>query len=490
MQQKWILATIAIILISSLWAAPIDDFREAFMANQNSPEALDRLILDFKDQKLSLEDHRLFQSLWNNVNPEAMQAHYEGLLKQNPKNPDYIYLSIRLKEADTQMAAARKLIRDFPTFYWGYRIVAVNFTETISQGDREAYQKSPEFENDLDRIQQGLKLFGSDAYLNIAIFYAYKDSTDFQRAAAALDKVSDPQAISSNMRQIKEFTIRTKNLDLYSLLIATVMDDAQESGNMSPEEAELNTEYYIMSFLVDSEGITALDRHLAQNPQLKTNPDLSRIIASLYLENDLSESALDALEVYTASEDVDYMYLSKGGDFSPLQDNPRWQTLLKKAKIVWDKGAKLRKAEALKDREHTPAPLWEMQDLQGKSHKLSDLKGKIVILDFWASWCSPCKMAMPSLSGWMQEAMPQGVEVFSVNVMERDLQNGKDYFLGKDFQMTYLEGTPEISEAYGVNGIPHFTIIDKAGNIAWHVVGFSYSLEESLSFQIEALGKE
>ena len=90
MQQKWILATIAIILISSLWAAPIDDFREAFMAKQNSPEALDRLISDFKDQKLSLEDHRLFQSLWNNVNREAMQAHYDGLLKQNPKNPDYI----------------------------------------------------------------------------------------------------------------------------------------------------------------------------------------------------------------------------------------------------------------------------------------------------------------------------------------------------------------------------------------------------------------
>lgn len=55
--------------------------------------------------------------------------------------------------------------------------------------------------------------------------------------------------------------------------------------------------------------------------------------------------------------------------------------------------------------------------------------------------------------------------------------------------MTYLEGTPEIATAYGVSGIPHFTIIDQAGNIAWSVVGFSYSFEESLNFQIEALKK-
>ena len=113
-----------------------------------------------------------------------------------------------------------------------------------------------------------------------------------------------------------------------------------------------------------------------------------------------------------------------------------------------------------------------------------------VILDFWASWCSPCKMAMPGLSRWMQEEMPQGVQVFSVNVMERDLQNGKEYFQSQDFKMTYLEGTAEIAEAYGVSGIPHFTIIDQAGNIAWHQVGFSYSFEESLNFQIEALKKQ
>ena len=487
MQNKLILLILALVLTIGLWATPIDDFRQAYMANQNNPETLDRLIADFKDQDLSLEDHRFFQILWNEVNPKAMQAHYDELLKQNPQNPEYIYLSLRMQDNEVQLEPARKLIRDYPSFYWGYRIIAVNLSEAISQGENEAYLNSPEYGQDLALIQQGLRSFGDDAYLNIAIFYAYKDTTDYQRAVSALDKISDPVAISSNMRPITTFLLRIKDLDLYTRLISVVMDDAEESGKMTTAEAELNTQYFIMNFLVQSEDISALDVYLAQNPSLKQSPDLSRIIAGLYMENGRTESALDALEVYAASSEVDYMYLSHSNDFAHLKNHHRWEVLLRNAKLVWDQGEEARRAEAIKDRGHILAPAWDLKDLQGKSHKLADLKGQIVILDFWASWCSPCKMAMPNLSKWMQEEMPRGVKVFSVNVMERDLNDGKAYFQSKDFQMTYLEGSPELATAYGVTSIPHFTIIDQAGNIAWHVVGFSYSFEESLNFQIEAL---
>ncbi len=490
MPRRYILASLILVLLASLWAAPIDDFRHAFMANQSDAAVLHQLITDFKDQPLSLEDHRLFQSLWNYVDPQAMQAHYDGLREQNPTNPEFIYLSIRMQETESQMRAARKLIQDYPAFYWGYRMVAVNLTELISSGEAGPYLKSPEYKKDLALIQQGLQLFGADPYLNTATFYAYKDSKDHQRAAAALDKVSDPETIGSNMRQIEEFLLKTGDLDMYTRLISTVMDDAVESGQISAAEAEMNTHYYIMDFLVKGEGIKALDKYIAENPSLKTDPDFSRIIAGLYMKHDRPESALDALQVYAASSAADYMYLKNSNDFTPLQSHPRWQTLLGQAKTSWDRTADLRRAKALQGRGFTPAPPWEMQDLKGKSYKLEDLKGKIIILDFWASWCSPCKMAMPALSRWIEEEMPQGVEVFSVNVMEREPQDGKDYFSAKDFKMTYLEGSPEISAAYGVTSIPHFTIIDQAGNIAWDVVGFSYSFEESLSFQIEALKQD
>lgn len=490
MQHKWIMASIAFILISSLWAAPIDDFRQAFMANQSNPEVLDRLIADFKDQKLVLEDHRLFQSLWNYVDPQGMQEHYDELLRQNPQNPEFIYLSIRTQETPVQLIAARKLIQDFPTFYWGYRVIAVNLTEELTQDGSQAYLESLEYKNDLSLVKQGLKRFGGDAYLNIALFYALKDTQDYRLAAAALDKVSDPQAISSNMQQIEEFTLKIHDLDLYTRLVSTVMDEAQETGRMTAAESEINAQYYIMNFIVADQGIGALDEYLAENSFLMDNADLSRVIAILYLEHERVDSALNALEAYATSDDVDYMSLTRSQEFTALESHPRWQGVLNKAKVNWDKGADFRKAEALKDRGYQPAPSWEMQDLQGKTQKLKDLKGKIVILDFWASWCGPCKMAMPALSTWMQEKMPKGVEVFSVNVMERDLQDGRDYFLGKDFKMIYLEGTPEIAKAYGVEGIPHFTIIDQAGNIAWQHVGFSYSFDETLNFQIEALKRK
>src|SRR5262245_41943398 len=64
----------------------------------------------------------------------------------------------------------------------------------------------------------------------------------------------------------------------------------------------------------------------------------------------------------------------------------------------------------------TPAPEWELKDVDGKSVKLSDFKGKVVILDFWATWCLPCRMEIPGFVDLQKKYADQGLVVIGVSL--------------------------------------------------------------------------
>ena len=64
----------------------------------------------------------------------------------------------------------------------------------------------------------------------------------------------------------------------------------------------------------------------------------------------------------------------------------------------------------------TQAPDWQLKDLDGKTVKLSDFKGKVVILDFWAIWCGPCRVQIPVLKALQEQYAAQGLTVVGVSV--------------------------------------------------------------------------
>lgn len=109
---------------------------------------------------------------------------------------------------------------------------------------------------------------------------------------------------------------------------------------------------------------------------------------------------------------------------------------------------------------------FEMPDPNGKSQNLSDLKGKTILLEFWASWCGPCRQGNPNLVKTYKKFNPKGFEIFAVS------QDGeKDSWLQaikKDslnwIHVSDLKGNDnEASLIYGVNGIPDNFLIDKNG---------------------------
>lgn len=112
----------------------------------------------------------------------------------------------------------------------------------------------------------------------------------------------------------------------------------------------------------------------------------------------------------------------------------------------------------------------------GEAIHLSDYKGKIVIISFWASWCGPCRKELPMLMAVQEHATREKIVVLSVNWRQgpEEFQEIKRIFKHKATEVTLISDEyGRTGDAYGVKGIPHMIIVGRDGKIAAIHVGYS-----------------
>lgn len=118
----------------------------------------------------------------------------------------------------------------------------------------------------------------------------------------------------------------------------------------------------------------------------------------------------------------------------------------------------------------TPAD-FTLKDASGKEHTLSAYKGKVVLLDFWATWCPPCKEAMPYIQKMHEDLAKDGLVVLGIAV---DNQGDPAKFMEKKgFTYTGLLEGGKVSNTYGISGIPQLYIIGRDGKVAFQETGFT-----------------
>jgi peroxiredoxin len=119
-----------------------------------------------------------------------------------------------------------------------------------------------------------------------------------------------------------------------------------------------------------------------------------------------------------------------------------------------------------------PAPDFTLSDLNGQSYTLSQLRGKVVIVNFWATWCPPCRAEMPSMERLHRELSGQGLVMLAVNI-ERDGRKTVPKFLGASPHSfpVLLDDQETVQRRYGVNKFPESFIIRKDGVIDDKVIG-------------------
>ena len=139
----------------------------------------------------------------------------------------------------------------------------------------------------------------------------------------------------------------------------------------------------------------------------------------------------------------------------------------------------------------TPAPAFTTRTVGGKPLTLKSLRGKVVLLDYWATWCGPCQMATPTLESLSKQFGKQGLAVVGMSVDDsRSVSLVKPFM--KHFGITYIvTASPQqngrAQYAYHVNGIPSQFLIDKKGIVRWSQSGFSPNEGQELAPMIKRL---
>jgi thiol-disulfide isomerase/thioredoxin len=118
-----------------------------------------------------------------------------------------------------------------------------------------------------------------------------------------------------------------------------------------------------------------------------------------------------------------------------------------------------------------PSPAWKLTDLDGKEVGRDALKGKVVVVDFWATWCPPCVHEIPGYIALQKKYAENGLVVVGLSVDSKPAVVGP-FATKKGVNYPLAMATPEVIEAFGgVEGIPTTFLIDREGNIRHKKVG-------------------
>jgi thiol-disulfide isomerase/thioredoxin len=144
------------------------------------------------------------------------------------------------------------------------------------------------------------------------------------------------------------------------------------------------------------------------------------------------------------------------------------------------------------EKEGSLAPAFEGKTPDGKEIKLSDYAGKVMLIDFWASWCPPCRDEMPELIKFYKSHNNPGFEIIAVNI-DNDIENMKHFLEKLNPKPAFpiiVDDTQQIPPLFDIEAMPTTIFIDKKGKIRFRHDGFKDSYVDDFNAELTQLLKE
>jgi thiol-disulfide isomerase/thioredoxin len=291
-------------------------------------------------------------------------------------------------------------------------------------------------------------------------------------AKKAVDMAKNPD-INEKPSYMREQEWKENNKYSLTMALDTYGTGMQKQGNIDEalsyfreafdltqgSESDINT-HYLGALMQGKKYSTAIEVAMNCIRSAKDSPEMIETLKEAYAKNMAPEKVFDSLD--------------------EASKNKFEQTLSEAQKIKRDAIMK----KLTESRLNTPAPDFALKNLQGAPVALSALKGKVLIIDFWATWCGPCKMSFPFLQKVYEKYQANENVVFLVvNTWERQkdydaqVANAKKFIEENKYTFPVLidekkDDQYDVVGRYDVEGIPTKFILDKKGNIAWKTVGF------------------
>ncbi len=392
--------------------------------------------------------HRDYQSLFDGYDKSDLKvAYYKQLAEKNPQSATYAYLYGRCLNGDETEKWFRKAVELDPKYYWG------NF----GLASRLASKAAPDTTAAIDYLNKAIAIDNSNplAFQLLATIYLQRD----------------------------DYTNALKFADMF----ATALPN-------ETQPLKLKTDISIAKG--DYPGAIASQRKLIGLAKGNSGSGWFDL-AKLFLNSGQNDSALSAISSAADAGFADYRRLERAPIFAPVRSLPNYAEVSKKVEAAATQERNLRlavlkdstdvfKSRALAQKLDVPAPAFSFTNLEGKTVSLAGLKGKVVVIDFWATWCGPCRMTMPLLQEFV-DRKPAGVEYLAMDVWERDTSLVRPFIADQGYNFNVLYGDQNIATQYGVQGIPTMFVIDKNGVIRYQHVGYEPLTDQTLAWETESL---
>ena len=136
------------------------------------------------------------------------------------------------------------------------------------------------------------------------------------------------------------------------------------------------------------------------------------------------------------------------------------------------------------------APDFKLRTLDGQEIVLFKLKGKVILLDFWATWCGPCRESIPHLIQLYNTYQKNGLEVIGMNVDRGDIDTIRHFVKSLDIPYPITITSQEVERAYGVTGLPTTILVDKEGRIREKIAGYTSGIGKQMTAKVVDLISE
>jgi thiol-disulfide isomerase/thioredoxin len=133
-----------------------------------------------------------------------------------------------------------------------------------------------------------------------------------------------------------------------------------------------------------------------------------------------------------------------------------------------------------------PAPALKLKDIQGRTFRLTDYKGKVVLINFWATWCPPCRTEIPELIKWQREYRRDGLQIIGVTYPPQTLAEVRRFTRKMKVNYTLVLGMKATKRVFTESEtLPLTVVIDRAGNVRDVIEGIIFP--EEFDEKIKAL---